>query len=162
MSFVITGMDPALHADFWTLDDAALARRHAARVVVDAHPGFPDRVTLDDAPLGETLLLVNHPHQPGDSPYRASGAVYLRQGMTGAARFVNEVPPALARRTLSIRAYSARHLLAGAELMEGRDAAPTIQRLLERKDVAYLHVHYAAYGCYAARVDRLDGAADSA
>ena len=156
MSFVITGIDPATYVDYWALDDESLASRQAIRVVVDASPGYPDRITLDDAPVGEAVLLVNHMHQPGDSPYRASGAVYLRSGLSEASRFIDAIPPALARRTLSMRAYDMSHRLVVAELVEGRDSAAAIGRLLGRGDVAYLHAHYAAYGCFAARVDRLE------
>jgi hypothetical protein len=40
------------------------------------------------------------------------------------------------------------------ELVEGTALEGTIERLLGEPSAAYLHLHYAAPGCYAARVDR--------
>jgi len=42
----------------------------------------------------------------------------------------------------------------GCELVDGRDLEPAIERLLGLPQAAYLHIHFAAPGCYAARVDR--------
>lgn len=40
-----------------------------------------------------------------------------------------------------------------ADVVEGIDAVPHLQRLLDMAGVAYLHVHNARRGCYACRVD---------
>lgn len=154
MPFRIRGLP---RSDFLHLigqPDEVLRRSGAERVRVDAAPGYPDRITLDDAPAGETVLLLNHAHQPADSPFRAHGAIFVRE--QGGATFdgVDVIPPALARRLVALRAYDARDRIIEAEIAPG-DALPSlIARLLARGETRYLHAHYAKWGCYAARIDR--------
>ena len=45
-------------------------------------------------------------------------------------------------------------MMVGWELVEGRDLELAVDRLFANPRAAYLHLHYAAPGCYAARVDR--------
>jgi hypothetical protein len=52
-----------------------LAAQAVRRVVADRSPGFPCRVSLQDAVVGEPVLLVNHEHLPEDSPYRSRYAI---------------------------------------------------------------------------------------
>lgn len=75
MAFRIIALPAATYAPLFSLDADALARHRARRVVADAAPGFPCRVSLIDAQPGETLLLVHHLHQPTDSPFRAGHAI---------------------------------------------------------------------------------------
>jgi hypothetical protein len=121
---------------------------------VDQQPGFPDRIELRDLDVGETAILLNYVHQPAHSPYRASHAIYVgeRSGRTFDA--IDEIPPALLSRPLSLRAFDAADLLTDAVLVDGSAAAPAITRLLQDARNAYVHVHYARAGCYAARAER--------
>ena len=150
--FQVTALDYAPFAPLFALDEAALAAHRAQRHI--AGEGAPCRVTLEDARPGETLLLVNYLHQPADTPYHAAHAIYVREGAVRAAPAPGEIPPALASRTLSLRAFDAAGNIVAAGLADGRDAAPVIDALLAEPAVAYLHAHYAKYGCYAARIDR--------
>jgi hypothetical protein len=45
-------------------------------------------------------------------------------------------------------------MLAGWELVEGRDLEEAIERQFANPRATYLHIHFAAPGCYAARVER--------
>ena len=155
MSFVVTGLSAAPFKPLFALSDEALAERRILRRTVDAPQGFPCRVTLEDAPVGETVLLLNYEHQPADTPFRASHAIYVREGDHPTRRDVDAIPPALAVRPyISLRAFTAEGMMIDAEVAAGSDLAPVIERLLERPDAAYLHAHYAGMGCYAARIDR--------
>ncbi|MBY0582776.1 MAG: DUF1203 domain-containing protein [Sphingomonas sp.] len=154
--FVITGLDPALFADLYGLDDATLAARGAERRIVDATPGFPCRITLEDAAVGTTVLLVNHEHLAVDTPYRQRHAVFVTEGAVTAARHVNTVPRQLAMRTLSVRAYDATGHMVDADLTEGDQLPALIDRLFADAGTAYLHAHNARPGCFAARIDRAE------
>ena len=154
MDFRITGLDPAPFRQYFAMDEAELARRHAVRRVVDAKPGAPCRVGLVDAEPGEEVLLVNFEHLPVDSPYRSRHAIYVRRLATEAFDRVNEVPPALRVRLLAVRAFDQRHMMVGCDIAEGAVVEPLIERLLAAPETSYLHVHYARAGCYAARVER--------
>jgi hypothetical protein len=152
--FVISGLDPAPFTGLYGLNDAALAERGVVRMAVDAMPGFPCRITLEDVEVGETVLLLNHEHLPVDSPYRQRHAIFVRERATEPARFDNEIPEQLAIRTLSVRAYDADGMMTDADLVEGSDLVPLIDRFFADPSVAYLHAHNARRGCFAARIDR--------
>ena len=154
MPFRVTGLDPAPFRHLYGLADAELSAHAARRVVADASPGFPDRVELRDAEPGEALLLVNHLHQPAPSPFRASHAIFVLEGATTPATFVDAVPAPLAIRPISLRAFDGAHDMVDAELVNGAALAPAIELMLARPDVAYLHAHYAKRGCFAALVER--------
>ena len=154
MAFRIRGLDPARFAHLAGLDAGGLARHRAERHVADAKPGFPCRVTLEDAEPGERVLLVNYEHLPVDTPYRASHAIYVREAAVAAWDAHDALPPALAARLLSIRAFDARGSMHDADLADGREAPALIQRLFANPGVAYLHAHFARRGCFAARIDR--------
>jgi hypothetical protein len=152
MNFIVTGLLPEPFVPLYGLGDGLLAKRRARRVVADG-PGYPERIELRDAKPGETLLLVNHEHQPADTPYRSSHAVYIREGAT--ERWSGDhIPDVLRKRLLSLRGFSAEGLMVDADVVEGREAEPLIVRLLADPAIAYIHAHYARPGCYAARIDR--------
>lgn len=155
MNFRITGLAPEPFRHLFGLTDAELTRHGAIRYVVDKSPGFPDRIELRDAEPGETMLLVNYVHQPADTPYRASHAIFVREGATVAYGAVDTVPEVLLRRVLSMRAFNARHMIVAAELAAGAESHACIENLLADPAVAYVHAHYAKPGCYAARIDRV-------
>lgn len=155
MSFVVTGLPIAPFQPLFALSDEALAERRIVRRAVDAPSGFPCRVTLQDAEVGETVLLLNYEHQPADTPFRASHAIYVREGEHATRRDVDAIPPCLAVRPhISLRAFTDEGMLVDAAVAPGSDLPPVIERLLGREDVAYLHAHYAGMGCYAARIER--------
>lgn len=154
MSYVIRGLDPAPFAHLFGLSDQALAGHRAVRRRADAKPGFPCRVTLEDAEPGEDLILVNFDHLPVDSPYRGSYAVYVREGADTPAEYRDEVPLQLARRLLALRAFSADGMLLRGDVIDGSELDALIAPWLADPAVAYLHAYNAKPGCFAARIDR--------
>lgn len=155
MRFRISGLSPDPFRPPYGLSDTELAHHGARRCVADADTGYPDRIEMRDATKGETLLLLNYVHQPADTPYRASHAIFVREGAERAYDRVDAVPDVLRTRTLSLRAFDAEHMMLDADLVDGREAETLIERLFARPDVAYLHAHYARRGCYAGRIDRV-------
>lgn len=154
MSFRIAGLQPHLFDGYRALDEAALSERAARRVAIDAPHSAPCRVTLDDVAPGEEALLVNFDHQPAHSPYRQMGPIYVSQTPRAPFEGVDVIPPALARRTLSLRGFDESGMMLDADLTEGADAAALIERLFANSEITYIHAHYARRGCFAARIDR--------
>jgi hypothetical protein len=154
MAFRISGLEAAQFAALHGLSDAQLAAHGARRVVADRHPGFPCRVSLVDAQPGERVLLVNYEHLAVDSPYRARYAIYVREAARQAHPAVNEIPPVLHGRLIAVRAFSADGMLLDAQLAADAELGPALERQLASAAVAYLHLHNAKPGCYAARVER--------
>ncbi|HEX7374664.1 MAG TPA: DUF1203 domain-containing protein [Steroidobacteraceae bacterium] len=154
MTFRLTGLDAATFAPYFRMTDDELASRGARRRIVDARPGFPDRIELRDLELGETAILLNYEHQGAPTPFRASHAIYVGERSTQTFDAVGVVPDALRSRTLSLRAFDSGHMLRDATLVAGDDVAAALEQLLLHADTAYVHLHYARQGCYAARAVR--------
>jgi hypothetical protein len=154
MSYRIRGLSPEPFRALFGLSEAALAAHGAVRYVADARPGFPDRIELRDASPGESLILLNYTHQTADTPYRASHAIFVREGAEQAYDAIDTIPEAMRIRPISLRAFDERHMMRDAELCDGADLHDAISRLLAHQATAYLQAHYARRGCYAARIDR--------
>ena len=154
MPFRITGLSAEPFQPLFGLSDAELAARGVKRYVVDEKPGFPDRIEMRDAEPGETVLLLNHVCQPADTPYRASHAIFVREGATQAYDAVDEIPEVMRLRLLSLRAYDAGGMMLDADVAEGDGIEPLIERLFADPEVDYIHVHNARRGCYSGRIDR--------
>ena len=154
MHFRIRGLPADHFAPLFTLSDDELAQQGAVRRIADARdPGYPCRVSLSDSKPGDELILVNYEHHPVDSPYRMRFAIYVRKG-DETFDAVDAVPEQLRKRTLAVRAFDADAMMVRFELVEGQKIESAIERLMTDSRAAYLHVHFAAPGCYAARVDR--------
>lgn len=118
-------------------------------------PGFPCRVSLEDAEIGEEVLLVNHEHLDCDTPFRSRYAIYVRLLAAQSSPAVNEVPQMLRTRALSLRAWTGDGMLAGADLADGTDIERVIAAQFAIPETAFVHIHFAKPGCYAARIDRV-------
>ncbi|HTA66325.1 MAG TPA: DUF1203 domain-containing protein [Xanthomonadaceae bacterium] len=153
-SFQIVGIDHRPFEALFELDDAQLREHGAVRCIATEYPGFPCRVGLDDAAVGDELLLLPFEHQPGNSPYRASGPIFVRRGATRAKLPESVIPSYVTRRLISVRAYDDSHMMVDAAVREGADAASEIERQFANAAVAYIHLHNAKRGCYSCRVDR--------
>lgn len=161
MAYKFRGLAPEPFRALAALDDEALAARGMRRMIANAKPGFPCRVSLQDAEPGERVLLVNVAHlQAPHSPYASTGPVFVREA-AAAAYDGREVPPVLRPRLLSLRAYDAADMMVDADVVEGAAVEPVLERLFARDDVVHIHVHNAKRGCFACAVERVDGS-DSA
>lgn len=154
MGFQVSGLDYAEFAPLFGMTDARLAERNIVRRIADKQPGYPCRVSLQDAEPGETLLLLNYEHLAVASPYRSRHAIYVRENAKRITPERDEIPAVLAIRLLSLRAFDRAGMMVDADVVQGKDAAPLIQGMLANPNVEFLHAHTAKYGCFAARIDR--------
>ena len=151
MHFRIQGLPAATFAPLFALSDDELAQQGAVRRIADGPR--PCRISLTDAKPGDELILVNYEHHAVASPYRMRFAIYVRNG-DKTFDAIDTVPEQLRGRTLAVRAFDADGMMTGWDLVEGDVLECAIARLLAEPRAAYLHVHFAAPGCYAARVER--------
>jgi len=154
MSFRITGLDPKPFRHLYGLSDEALAAQGVRRMTVNDSPGFPDRIELRDLEIGENALLLNYMHQPADTPYRSSHAIFIREGSDTALDVKDDVPDVIRRRLISLRAFDWDGNMLDADVTDGDKINSLINRFFENSDTAYLHAHYAKRGCFAARITR--------
>lgn len=155
MSYRISGLPADKFAPLFQMSDAELATLGARRQIADDRtPGYPCRISLTDSRKGDELLLVNYEHHAVASPYRMRFAVFVRQGEEQYDA-IDRVPEQLRLRTLAARAFDANAMMVGCELVDGRNLEATIEKLFADPRAAYMHLHFAAPGCYAARVDKV-------
>lgn len=154
MSYRITGLDREPFAGLFDMDDAALADHGAVRVTAGADKGWPCRISLEDAKAGEELILLNHVSHDVATPYRSSYAIYVRRATNQKAEYVDETPPVFEGRTIAFRAFDSDGMLRNAALALPGEADAKIHELLARDEIAYIHAHNAAHGCFSAKVER--------
>jgi hypothetical protein len=154
MTYRITGIDAAPFKALFGLVDEALAERGIVRMAVTAKPGFPCRVSLVDREVGESVLLLNHVSHDVANPYRASHAIFVGEGVGDAAEYVDEVPPVFASRVLSLRGFDGRGMMAAALLAQPGEADAAIRNMFADSEIAVIHAHNAARGCFSARIER--------
>ena len=153
MGFRITGL-PAADLQHWiSLSDAELTQRHAVRRTVDRKPGFPCRISLTDAEIGDQVLLINHEHLAVASPYRSRHAIYIRADER-TFDAVDQVPAMLRSRALSLRGFDAAGMMTTADVVDGSELETAIEEMFADPATRYLHAHFAKPGCYAARIER--------
>lgn len=153
MNYLIEGLDPIEFTHLFDRRDDDLARDGILAVYAE-DDNYPCRVSLDGAAKGDRMLLVNYLHQPATSPYRSSHAIYIAQGSQTRGVFRNKIPPVMQSRLLSVRAFDTNHMIIDADVIDGSCAEILITKLLEDERAAYLHVHFAKRGCFAAAVRR--------
>jgi hypothetical protein len=154
MTYRFRGLEPDPYRHLFGLSEAELAKHGAMRLIADSSPGFPCRITLEDALPGESLLLVNHVSHESDGPYRASHAIFVGEAAADAAEFTDRIPPALDRRVLSLRAFDTAGMMVDAALAEPGAADQALRRLLANPAVDHVDAHNAVRGCFAARAVR--------
>jgi hypothetical protein len=154
MSFQIRGLDDGQFSHLFGKPEEVLAEYGIERVIVDSAPGFPCRVSLRDAAIGESALFMNYEHQPALSPYRSSHAIFVREGASTADIPENEVPGMLRIRLISIRAFDSAGIMLDADIGDGTQLETFIDQMFAMQSVSYLHLHNAQRGCFMARVER--------
>ena len=154
MAYRIEGLAPRAFASLFGMTDDELAALGAMRVTADAPGSFPCRVTLEDAEPGEELVLLNHVSHDVTGPFRTTYGIYVRKAAQEAACFTDSAPPMLDRRTLGLRGFDEAGMLRGALLAMPGTADALIRELLDRPEIATIHAHNAAYGCFLARIER--------
>ena len=154
MAFRVTGLSAEPFRHLYGLSDDELAAHGAKRYIAGEEGGFPDRIEMRDARPGEALLLLNHIHQPADTPYRASHAIFVLEGAQQTYDRVDEVPDVMRLRLLSLRAFDKDGMMLDGEVVEGRQIEGVIERFFAIPEVDYIHVHNAKRGCYSGRIDR--------
>ena len=156
MSFQIHALPAEDFTDMFALSDAELADRNACRQIVKSKPGTPCRVSMGDAEVGETVILLNYEHQPAQTPFKATHAIYVREAATQAQLAIDEVPEVLRSRVISLRLFDRNHMMIDADVVQGEDLADAITKAFENDQVSYAHLHNAKPGCFAATVTRAE------
>ena len=154
MTFTIRGLSVGTFSDLFALSDEALRARGVLRKTADAKPGYPCRITREDAEPGERVLLLNHESHAAPTPYRSCYAIYVRESARRAASFQGARAPVMLNRPQELRMVDAQGMLVGADLGMNEALKDKVEAALARPDVGYLHGHNAMHGCFVAEIRR--------
>ena len=153
MTYRIQGLAPEPFQPLFRMSDEELRERRAVRVTASGS-GEPCRVSLEDAAAGEQLILVNHVSQAAETPFRATHAIYVREAAEAAPAYEDALPPMLDKRNISLRAFGRDGMMVQAVLASAGEGDAAIRSLLQRPEVAEIHAHTQALGCFLAKIER--------
>jgi hypothetical protein len=154
--FQLCGLPHENFEPLFSLSDEQLLLRGATRKLATENFGFPCRISLQDANIGDELLLLSYVHQPAASPYRASGPIYVRKGARTTHMPPGVVPPYVQQRLISLRAYDASHIMIDAVVSEGTSVAEQLEQLFSNSQTSYVHLHNAKRGCFSCVAKRVE------
>jgi hypothetical protein len=147
-NFQIKAIDKNVFSNIFELNEQQLHEIGARKMVADEFPGFPCRISLQDTPIGEGVVLLPYQHHKTSSPYRASGPIFIRQNAQNVFFEINEIPKMFAHRLLSLRGFDVNGMMLEATVTEGVNLRAALQNIFENLEISYIHIHNAKPGCY--------------
>jgi hypothetical protein len=131
----------------------------------DPQYGFPAHTAVaeGDAPCRHCLQIISPGMQQtlftydafaGQETLPLPGPVYVHAESCERYRENGGFPAALRGSPRTLNAYGRGRRLVAQEYVEGANVDSTLERLLERPDVHYIHVRSTTAGCYTCRIER--------
>ncbi len=154
MNFWIKALDDREFVALFNLGNSELEKIGAVKMIVDEFPGFPCRVSLEDAEIGEEVILLPYQHHKTNSPYQSSGPIFVRKIAKSSIYEINEIPKMFNHRLLSLRGYDKNAIMKDASVIEGNNLRAQLFKIFENDDIQYIHIHNAKPGCYNCLVER--------
>lgn len=154
MTFRIEALDRTQFENLLNSETPQSVSADARWIEVDVENGYPCRVSLQDAKVGERVLAVSHPHQESNTPYAASGPIFIREHSQTAQPKKGEIPAMLRHRMLSLRGYNEEGFMLCAQVTAGTELESVIAEQFQNTEVQYLHIHNALPGCFDCTVRR--------
>lgn len=154
-NFRIVALDQLQFTSLFSLSESELNAKGMKKMIVDEFPGYPCRVSLTDAEIGEEVIVLNYEHHNVNSPYRSNGPIFIRKIGQTANPKMNEIPIMFNHRLLSIRGFDKDAIMIFAEVMSGENLKENLFSILQNHAISYLHIHNAKPGCYNCRVERV-------
>ncbi|KWV55746.1 MULTISPECIES: DUF1203 domain-containing protein [Rhizobium] len=124
--------------------------------MVSDGPGHPCRHCLKNIDAGEELLVFAYRPFPELQPYAETGPVFLHKEPCERYAAEEVLPPVLTSPDFIVRGYNADNRIVygtGAVTLTP-DIRSYATQLLERPEIAYVHVRSARNNCYQCRIDR--------
>jgi len=154
LNYAIEGLSPERFRHLYGMPEDELLKHNARRYVCDESPGFPDRIEMRDLKIGESVLLVNYTSMDKETPYKASHAIYVKEGAENPYFAKNEIPDMMYNRLLSLRAFDASGMIIESDTAVGEEIEKIIKTMFSIPEVEHIDAHYAGRGCFAARITR--------
>ena len=138
------------------LNKEELSSKGALKMIVDEKPGYPCRVSLEDAEIGEDIILFPFQHHKTNSPYQSSGPIFVRQNAKSPNLGIDEIPKMLLHRLLSLWVYNKKGMMIDAKTIEGRTLKNEIGIIFKNNLADYIQIHNSSPGCYNCQVNRIE------
>lgn len=155
INFKITAIENKYNHLF-NLNEEELASKGVIKMIVDQKPGYLCRVSLEDVEIGEEVILFPFEHHETDSPYKASGPIFIRKNAEKANLEINKIPEMLFKRLQSLRVYDKNGIMIDAKTLEGKEIRKEIESIFNNNSASYIQIHNANPGCYNCQVNRLE------
>lgn len=140
----------------FNLEEEALLKKGVVKMIVDAKPDYPCRVSLEDAEVGEEVVLLPFKHHNTNSPYQSTGPIFVRKNAVRKRLNINEIPEMLLFRLLSIRVYDKNGMMIDAKTIKGKALKDEIKQVLNNSAAHYIQIHNSSPGCYNCQVNRAE------
>jgi hypothetical protein len=123
-----------------------------------AQGGEPCRDVLRRARPGEQLILASYCPFKVPGPYREYGPVFILAGESTEAPAPGQLPAmggeGYFKSDFVLRAYCAKERIVDAAIVPAAGAEQQLNALFARTEVHFVLARFAAYGCYACRIER--------
>lgn len=153
-NFRFVALDKKQFDNYFNLNVTELAKKDIIKMLVDEFPGFPCRVSLADAAIGEEVILLNFEHHAVNSPYKTGGPIFVSKTAKTFTAEINEVPKMFNHRLLSIRGFNKKAIMIFADVTQGDTLKEKLFEILDNAEIDYLHIHNAKPGCFNCLVER--------
>src|SRR6266404_8053314 len=139
--------------------DAARRVVHAgaadhALITVESPESSPCRHCLRWAQPGERVILFPYAAIPSDLPYSETGPIFVHAEKCERYSATDEYPAEF-RNGRVFRAYDSNYNLIDAQVVNGSEPEPVIERLFQNADTAFVDVRSVTHGCFTFRVLRV-------
>ncbi len=124
-----------------------------ALMTADSPTGYPCRHCLRWVEPGEQVVLFPYASIAPGRPYSESGPIFVHAQPCEQYAAMDEYPAEF-RANRVLRAYNASDEMIDAEVINGDEIAPVIEKLLSNPDAAFLQARSVSRGCYTLRLER--------
>lgn len=156
INFQVTNIQLKDIQTFLNAEEMNFENLNVKKMIVDEKPGYPCRLSLEDAEIGEEVLLLPYEHHKVNSPYQSSGPVFIRTNAKEANLNQNEIPMMLHHRLLSVRVYDVNAMMIDARTIKGEQLEATTQDVFSNIAAKYIQVHNSGPGCYNCQINRVN------
>lgn len=154
INFKFYSLDKKQFDEFFEMSKNELDKLNIRKIIVEEKPGYPCRVSLQDAEIGEEVLLMSYNHIINKSLFDSKGPIFIRKNAQNKEFKVNEIPLMFNHRILSLRGYDIDYMMIYAATIKGSVLKETINTAFENEKVNFIHIHNSSPGCYNCLVKR--------
>ncbi|WP_432454201.1 DUF1203 domain-containing protein [Agarivorans sp. QJM3NY_29] len=140
--------------------NAGLDDQNQAVVFKIAEGGEPCRDILRRARAGEKIILASYCPFGAPGPYKEYGPIFIRAQASDEQPDLTQLPLPSGKDTdylgqnFVLRAYNRGEEIVDAELVSPSNAQLVLDNFLSNPVVEFVLLRFAAYGCYALKIER--------